>query len=185
MMKTSNNPAHLLHIVGWLVIWIFMTSGYPLNLSAANRGEEIYVTLEGSNMLESYLVDLSQETAQTLSSVSGNWAGAGVNTRYRPGYINVYLVNGSQLPSRKNILERYGVSLSGNGFGNALVDERAGIIFINTSFLKDFIAYRMLIEDNKMGSLQAAAFVKIQGTDYFRNLWDPDINPKLTKESIK
>jgi hypothetical protein len=30
-----------------------------------------------------------------------------------------------------------------------------------------------------MESLQAAAFVKILGTDYFRKLWHPDINSKL------
>ena len=177
-MKTSTNHARFLYFVWCFGLSIFVIAGHSLTASAAGHGEEIYLRLQRANVLENYLVDLAQETAQTLVGVSGNWSGAGVNKRYRPGDINVYLVNGSRLPFRRNILAQYDVSLAGNNFGNALVDERTGMIFINTSFLKDFIAYRMLIE-NDMDSLQAAAFVKIQGTDYFRSLWHPNINPKL------
>jgi hypothetical protein len=52
------------------------------------------------------------------------------------------------------------------------------MIFINTRFLKDFIAYRILIEED-IDSLQAAAYVKVQGTDNLRRLWHPDVNSKL------
>lgn len=155
----------------------FLAGGFNKTANAAT-GQGVYRQLQASNVLEDYMADLVLETVQNLVNVSGDWHGARVNTRYQPGYINLYLIDGMRLPYARNILREFDIQLAGWSLGNATVDERTGIIFINTHFLKKFIAYSLMVE-NDVSSLQAAAYVKLNRPDSFRELWHPAYNQKL------
>ncbi len=114
------------------------------------------------------------EILGTLVEASGRWDAYGVNQPYRPGAVNVYLVDAKRA-SESNPLAEFDISLG----SRAQAHEPTGILLVDTDFLKSLVTVAMLAAETMLDMVAAVGVVRARGVDAFRTLWDPALNPGL------
>lgn len=146
----------------------------PVDAAGPGDGPAIYRTLSSEGLLEDYLTPEVSEILGTLVEASGRWDAYGVNQPYRPGAVNVYLVDAKRA-SESNPLAEFDISLG----SRAQAHEPTGILLVDTDFLKSLVTVAMLAAETELDTIAAVGVVRARGVDAFRTLWDPALNPGL------
>ena len=174
-------PYGRMSLVVMSAAWLWCGGPRAQEASPAD-GPAIYRVLSGQGVLDDYLTPEVSEILATLVQAAGRWEAYAVNEPYRPGAVNVYLIDAARLPEPSPLAE-FGVvldreGLSGQG-GNARADEATGILFVDTGFLKSLVTVAMLDTQTELDTIGAVGLVRARGIDAFRTLWDPALNPGL------
>lgn len=135
----------------WLGSWVIalsLVTWWPADdrASAADpaTGARVFETLRASGALDDYLGAIVSETAGQLVRAANRWDGFQVNGPYRPGAVNLYVVDSAKLPERPALVSQ-GIN-QGRGLGrydvegSALSDEPTGIVFIDSGMMKELVA---------------------------------------------
>jgi hypothetical protein len=174
-------PYGRISLVVMSAAWLWCGGPRAQEASPAD-GPAIYRALSSQGILEDYLTPEVSEILGTLVQASGRWQTYGVNEPYRPGAVNVYLIDAIRLPEPSPLAE-LGIALDREGLsgqgGNARADEATGILFVDTGFLKSLVTVAMLDTQTELDTIGAVGMVRARGIDAFRTLWDPALNPRL------
>lgn len=145
----------------------------------ASAGASVYQILAGGGLLEDYLPEATVDIVGTLVEAAGTWDGFGINTPYRLGALNIYLVDARKLPEA-NILDDLGIPLARYSLsGNAMADEATGILFVDTGLLKSLVTAAIIFTETDLDTIAAVGAIRARGIDSFRQVWDPALNPAL------
>lgn len=142
-------------------------------------GERIYLTLRDQGLLEDYLTPSVSELVGTLIQTSGRWPNFQVNRPYRPGAVNVYLVDARRIPE-PNPLRDLGLHLERDRLaGNALAHEPTGVLLVDSGFLKSLVTAAIVTSETGQDIVATVGAIQAFGIDAFRDIWDPERNPGL------
>ena len=161
-------------LAGAILATFIGASALTVDAAGPADGPAIYRTLASEGLLEDYLTPEVSEILGTLVEASGRWDAYGVNQPYRPGAVNVYLVDAKRA-SESNPLAEFDISLG----SRAQAHEPTGILLVDTDFLKSLVAVAMLAAETELDTVAAVGVVRARGVDAFRTLWDPALNPGL------
>ena len=162
-----------------LVLASFCPAGDPAWAAEPAVGAKVFETLSGLRCLDDYLSGMLSDITADLVRTAERWSGYQVNGPYRPRGVNVYLVDAGKLPERP-VLAGEGIN-QGRGLGrydlegSALTDEPTGIIFVDSSMVKEVVASTDL--KTQVNDLMVAiALIRTRGLDAYRAQWDPAQN---------
>jgi hypothetical protein len=159
-----------------MVLAMLLVPGF--SAAAQSDGERIYQVLVEQNLLEDYFRDDMAEMVGNLVSAAGRWPGYGVNAPYRPGHVNVYLIDGLRLPKR-NVLEAFDIPLDDRFAGNAMAHEATGILFVDTVLLKSLVTAAVIATNTELDTMAAVGLINARGIGALADIWDPKRNPAL------
>ena len=141
---------------------------------AEGGGGETYEYFVSQGALTMYMSDLVNMVSRDLTNGVSS-----LNQAYRPGAINVYIVDAGLLdPLELNTLDVPDI-------GDAVALEEASIIIIDERHLKELVTLSVLFWENKWPMHRAMAELELQGLPLLRDLWDPSLNRALASDEVQ
>jgi hypothetical protein len=152
---------------------------------ASEPGARVWSKLQRAQLLDPYYPDAVREVAETLAQAApGVWRGVQVNSAYRAGWLNIYLVDATRLDDEA-LLADEGLSNFRHDTlkGGALAHEETGIVVLNTAAWKRLVAATVLKQTRVQPDLTAGlAAVDAAGLQAMRRYWDPAMLNSDTEE---
>jgi hypothetical protein len=139
-------------------------------------GARIWTKLQRAQLLDPYYPDVVRQIAESLAQAApGAWRGVQVNSAYRAGWLNIYLIDASRLKDDALLADEDVLNFTPEGLrGGALAHEDTGIIFINTAASKRLAAATVMSQTRVQSNLTSAlAAVDALGLQAARKFWDP------------
>lgn len=139
-------------------------------------GTRIWTKLQQAQLLDPYYPDAVRQIAETLAQAApGVWRGVQVNSSYRAGWLNIYLVDATRLRDEALLADEGVQNFTPEALrGGALAHEDTGIVFLNTAASKRLAAATVMKQTRVQSDLTAAlAVVDAVGLQATRRFWDP------------
>lgn len=137
-------------------------------------GERVLARLQRADLLDPYFQQQVADVAvPLLQARPGRWPGVQVNDRYRPGWVNIYLVDGDRVTA-PGLLDAEGFANVGPGTlqAGALSHPPSGLILLNTAYWKRLAAATYLTQSGGPRQLpQALASVQAAGLAATERAW--------------
>jgi hypothetical protein len=127
-------------------------------------------------LIDAYYPDAVLEIAQSLAQAApGVWRGVQVNSAYRAGWLNIYLVDATRLRDEALLADEGLQNFTPEALrGGALAHEDTGIVFLNTAAWKRLAAATVMKQTRLVTDLTAGlAVVDAAGLPAARKYWDP------------
>ena len=159
-----------------LVTTVLALSGPAHAQIASEPGARIWAKLQRAQLLDAYYPDVVRQIAETLTQAApGVWRGVQVNSPYRAGWLNIYLVDATRLRDDALLADEDVLNFTAEGLrGGALAHEDTGIVFINTAASKRLAAATVMSQTRVQPNLESAlAVVDAVGLQAARKFWDP------------
>jgi hypothetical protein len=142
----------------------------------SESGTRIWSKLQQAQVIDAYYPDVVLEVAQTLAQAApGAWRGVQVNSAYRIGWLNIYLVDATRLSSDTLLADEGLENFTPEALkGGALAHEETGIVILNTAAWKRLAAATVMKQTRVQSDLTAGlAVVDAMGLPAARRYWDP------------
>jgi hypothetical protein len=143
---------------------------------ASEPGARVWSKLQRAGLIDAYYPDAVLEIAQSLAQAApGVWRGVQVNSAYRAGWLNIYLVDATRLRDEALLADEGLQNFTPEALrGGALAHEDTGIVFINTAAWKRLAAATVMKQTRLVTDLTAGlAVVDAAGLQAARKYWDP------------
>jgi hypothetical protein len=143
---------------------------------ASQAGARVWTKLQRAQLLDAYYPDAVREIAETLTQAApGVWRGVQVNSAYRAGWLNIYLIDATRLRDEALLADEGVQNFTPEGLrGGALAHEDTGIVFLNTAASKRLAGATVMKQTRVQSDLTAGlAVVDALGLQATRRYWDP------------
>ncbi len=171
----------------WTValVLIGLGTGTSGQAQTSPTGERIREKLVQARLIDPYFPEVALEVGESLrQAAAAQWAGVQVNGAYRPGWVNIYMVDASRLRDDA-LLEAEGVNFTPETLqGGAMAHQKTGIVFVNTATWKRLTAATYLVRTKTQPNITAAlAAVDAVGLAAAKPAWDPAVLSVDTPET--
>lgn len=167
-------------IMTWWCAALLLTASLARDSAAQTQlssepGTRVWSKLQQTQLLDPYYADVVHEIADTLAQAApGVWRGVQVNRAYRAGWLNIYMLDATQLRDDALLADEVPSFSRGSLKGGALTDEDTGIVFLNTATWKRLVAATVMKQNRVQSDLTSGlAVVDAIGLSAARRYWDP------------